>query len=521
MQLIFSDMARHLCPIYSQVVLHPAGRTALPAAPALQDPTQKTLGKPSGDLMVETEHLFSGRIGFILGRRGKGYSNTEVDQLLGMEAMATGSQPINSRTQHMLHQFAVGGADQHTMQRMCSFEYLERYFYHVMRTKTINLGDQLYANSGELPAKYKSGGVLAAATNKLNSVNAKDFITAVADAEKGTKPDDADFLNKIEKSGIFASDDGPFLRGRTLDTYLAPYRRNRQKASLGIGDRAAFEAFEAALKNIGALDWTPDGIVLSKLDSGAGSDRLADDVIDARDGQLYNVTIGGPAVTSSWTGDPMMEVLPLDKVFIVIVGDVWTGKTRAEVDTIWSEDATERDKRTDPSKLYEKKFEKEIKADDRPENDQFVASGRGAQPVQDNQTITNFRVKRLTSSQMVTYSAYVQGSDRSRLGLKIGAEGGEYILGGWCIGTVLDSAVARAMPDGMSFVGSVKRARSSHAANLLVDIKWCSADELYRKYMNRGSTGSSAMKTAGTLRSRYDMRRRPIDPFNQPKTARP
>ena len=513
---------------YARVVLHPAGRTALPAPPDKQDPKRTTLGKPGGDLMVETEHLFSGRIGFILGRRAKAYSNSGVDQLLGMEAMATGTQPINSRTQQMLHQFAVGGVDQHTMQRMCSFEYLERYFYHVLRTKAIDLGDRLYANSGELPAKYKSAGVLAAVANKLNNVDAEAVIKAMAKAETGAEPaagtPAAVGAAAVNGSGIFASDDGPFLRGRTLDTYLAPYRRNQQKASLGIGNRAAFEAFEAALKNIGALEWSPDGIVLSKLDSGAGSDRLADDAIDARDGQLYNVTIGGPAVTSSWTGDPMMEVLPLDKVFIVIVGDVWTGKKATDtttpangIDKVWEEDAAGTTK-------YADAFQAHIKADDRDATKKFDISGtRGATVATPpaNQTITNFRVKKMTSSQMVTYSAYVPGSDRSRLGLKIGKDGGEYILGGWCIGTVLDSAAARAMPDGMSLVGSVKRARSSHAANVLVDIKWCSADELYHKYMNRGSEASGTEKPAGTLRSRYDMRRRPLDPFNKPKSARP
>ena len=504
---------------YARVVLHPAGRTALPAAPDKQDPKQKTLGKPSGDLMVETEHLFSGRIGFILGRRAETYSDTGVDRLLGMEAAATGAQPINSRTQHMLHQFAVGGVDQHTMQRMCSFEYLERYFYHVLRTKTIDLAAPLYTGAAKLPAKYKSAPALAG--QAMNDVNAKTVITDIANAEKGTKPDDTEVLDKIVKSGIFASDDGPFLRGRTLDTDLAPYRRNRQKASLGIGDRAAFEAFETALKNIGALDWAPDGIVLSKLDSGAGSDRLADDAIDARDGQLYNVTIGGPAVTSSWTGDPKMEVLPLDKVFIVIVGDVWTGKNAADVTDaksiakVWADAG-------DDQKKYEVAFKTHIEDDDRDAGARFDASNgiRGAtvDTPPTEQTITNFRVMKVTSSQLVSYSAYVPGSDNSRLGLKIGKNGGEYILGGWCIGTVLDSAAARAMPDGMSLVGSVKRARSNHAANVLVDIKWCSADELYRKYMNRGSLGSADAKTTGTLRSRYDMRRRPLDPFNRPKT---
>jgi hypothetical protein len=254
--------------IHPQVVLHPAGRTALPAPPDKQNPNKTTLGKPGGDLMVETEHLFSGRIGFILGRRAKAYSNTGVDQLLGMEAMATGAQPINSRTQQMLHQFAVGGVDQHTMQRMCSFEYLERYFYHVLRTKAIDLGGQIYADVNDLPAKYKSAGAsLADAAQTFNNLDAEAVITAIATAETGAAPAagtaTAVAAAAVKGSGIFASDDGPFLRGRTLDTYLAPYRRNRQKASLGIGNRAAFEAFEAALKNIGALDWSPDGIVLS------------------------------------------------------------------------------------------------------------------------------------------------------------------------------------------------------------------------------------------------------------------
>ena len=45
--------------------------------------------------------------------------------------------------------------------------------------------------------------------------------------------------------------------------------------------------FEQRMKDAGLFDWAPDGIVLSKLDSGAGGDRLGDDAIDSRDGQLW------------------------------------------------------------------------------------------------------------------------------------------------------------------------------------------------------------------------------------------
>ena len=508
---------------YARVVMHPAGRTALPAAPEKQDPTQTTLGKPNSNVMIEVEQLYSGRLGFILGRRAVEYENSGLNNVLGMEArQSLSTQPINSRTQQMLYQFAVGGADQHTMQRMCSFEYLERYFYHVLRAKSINLSNPMYTNQDLVPAKYASG-ALAVVNKPFNNIDGQAVIVAIQAVEKGTRPIDA-LGNAVDltpfiNSGIFANDDGPFLRGKSVDTTVANYRRNHQSSSLGIADRLAFEAFERELKNAGALDWVPDGIVLSKLDSG-GSDRLADDETDARDGQLYNVTIGGPAITSTWTGDPTMEVLPLDKLYIVLVGDVWNGFNKVDIDKVWEAD-------TNLTKPYGKAFIDSILInDDRDATQAFQANGTRSATFNGTgnpakQTITNIRVMKMTSSKMVSYSQYIpQRPDKSRLGLRIGRNGGEYILGGWCIGTILDSAAARAMPDSMNLVGSVKRARSAHANNVLVDIKWNSADDLYRKYMNRGSTGNAQHATSGTLRSRYDMRRRAIDPYNKPATKR-
>ena len=516
---------------YARVVLHPSGRTALPAPQNLQDPSQLTLGKPGGDIIVETEFLYSGRIGFILGRRGKKYQEAGIDKLLGMEAMESNLTVINSRTANRLQMFATGGVDQHTMQRMCSLEYLQRYFYHVLRKKTIDLSTQLFPNASDVPIKYRAVSTqLRAADQTLNNVDGDALITGIGTAAKATLPDLA-VRAKVEKSGIFAGDDGPFLRGKTIDSSLSAYKKNYQKGSMGIGDRVAFEQLEFMLRNIGAMDWMPDGIVLSKLDSG-GNDRLADDDIDARDGQLYNITIGGPAITSSWTGDPKLEVLPLDKLYIVLVGDVWTGLDAAGLQAVWDEDDAFLTSPKVPlapgvfPRSYKTQFETHIdKDDDRDPKDKtkgtrfnsFATPPTSAQ----GQTITNIRVERMTSSQMVSYSEYVPGNTtKSRLGLKIGKKGGEYILGGWCIGTVIDSAASRAIPNGMSLVGAVKRSRSAHAANLLVDIKWHSGDDLYKRYMNTPSLGTAKEQTSGLLRSRYDMRIRPRDPFNAPATSR-
>ena len=65
--------------------------------------------------------------------------------------------------------------------------------------------------------------------------------------------------------------------------------------------------------------------MLSKFDN-MPLDKLEDQRIDARDGALYNVCIQGPALTTTWTGDPSMEVLPMDKVFVVVVADLIIGK---------------------------------------------------------------------------------------------------------------------------------------------------------------------------------------------------
>lgn len=512
-----NDRGSNITIPYARVCFHPAGRTALGPiegdATKTADHLNATLGKPNGNLIVETELLYSGRIAFILGRRGKDY-DAGVASTVGFDAMNTfGATPgnlVHSRQAGFLAQFAVGGSDMNTAQRLCSFEYLQRYFHHVLRTKVVEIGDRkIFADKGALVAKgHRSFQLLANATldaTKLTSVKTATLLDDVKAKYKGTE--DATLKGAAPDSGLFLYDNGPFLRGKCLDHRLYKLREgsSNKKTSLALGDNFAFEELQRLIAATGACDWTPDGVVLSKLSQG---DKLLDDELDSRDGQLYNVTVSGPAVSSSWTGDYHREVMPLDKVFVVIVADVWHG-----VNNTGTGSAKEyKDKRGFDIQGTDYAAYKNAKAAAAAANN--LSGGRDAGKIgplvtADDKTaaITNMRVRLVTSSEMVNCSAMKPGKDNtttvdptSRMGLMIsgndlGNDGvSEYIIGGWCIGTVIDSAASRAVPDSMSMFGGVKRAKSSMSCNVSVNVKWWSADKMYRAYMNRD----------GKNRARYD-----------------
>jgi len=123
---------------------------------------------------------------------------------------------------------------------------------------------------------------------------------------------------------------GPFLRGFMVDVNRpAPVK---QPNSLGegldvarnMGDLLAFAGLNCKLKLMNLFDWSPDGLVLSKLESPAG-DEQGSAALDARSAQLFNVAVQGPAISTSWTSDlrdHKLQVQPLDKVFVCLVADL-------------------------------------------------------------------------------------------------------------------------------------------------------------------------------------------------------
>jgi hypothetical protein len=401
--------------------------------------------------MGETDTLYSGRLAFIFGSR----SNAQPDAGVNL------TPPIHSRQARLLSQLAIGGSDVNTSQRLCSFEYLQRYFHEHLRTRVIDI-----TNGNDVPADMKA---------KLER-------NVPGDPKK-----EADHA-LIITGGIKTDDDGPFLCGKVRDrrpvavtTKQGRSTSAESKMSTGVKDTMLFQYLEHLLMNAGVFDWTPDGIVDSKLSQG---DRLLDDELDSRDGELYNVTVGGPAVSSSWAGDYNREVMPLDKVFVVLVADVWHGLAK--------EDAVSRYNTTmggwNTAKAYKGAKDTAMKDPDSPNRDKHI--------------LTNMRVRLVTSCEMINHSFKKVNKDNtdtvdptSRMGLMKSKIVSEYIIGGWCVGTVMDTAASRAISTGMNLMGAVKRPRTSFACNVNVNVKWWSADKLYRSYMN----------VQGLVRARYDI----------------
>ena len=532
--------------------------------------------------ITETEDMRATKIGFILGRRTVGtggsaimpkergpndesyeYGNEDYSYFLsgtdGVNGVVTVGQDPNGAALHGW--LAPGMSGTERFQKMCSLEFLQGYFATVLRNKRISLsglgtpsgadmvdpvnGEKFRKHSGynaEFVASFANSraGVARAAASTITDV--PDFAPMLGEDGSDLKKSGDPLLGGlVRKQGVFVRDDGPFLRGKGITNSMlngtiggmptsgvfgkqqAAYRVSRN-----LGDEIAFDLLDKAMEEAGLTDWRPDGIVLSK---GANdpSDQLSDEFFEARDGQLYNMRIQGPAHTTTWTGDPAMEVLPGDKVFIVIVADVWfnTDKLTGGLADVqkwldtpsganWNKYAEARDK-------Y---FKDELLTQDRLAAFQAEAKKvfRGAS---EKSVLTNFRVITTTSSQMINYSPLKwtnsddpsdpskrrQAVDRSpenetvtliqgasRMGLRLGELGGEYIIGAWQIGTVLDSAASRAVMPGGSFTG-VRTAPNTMAHNIYVNIGWWSADRLWRTYMN----------VEGTVKPRY------IKSVDQPK----
>ena len=469
----------------ARVVTPPASQTQL--GPTKATPTDGSVFRgPLQNMVVETQGLFTGRVAFVLGRRGQSYDESTANTT-GINSSIQQNVPLRQR--NALANFAKGGADVNVIQRMCGFEYLERYFHHVLRKKVIELGkaDDLFpGDATKLPHVLKKNKPDLRGYTTTN-VDGQALLRAIYFKATGKNAIEAAVFPKLaslEKSGIFLADDGPFLRGKTLERAIGKIggsAHTPKNVAGSIGDDIAFSRLGQLIAAAGAMDWTPDGICHSKLSQG---DTLLDEELDSRDGSLYNITIGGPAIATSWCGNKYGEVLPLDKLFVVIVADVWDGREIAN--NPWAAVAAantyeqEKDaantaaRTTDQRKAY------------------FDATDKKA-------LITNMRLRLTTSSEMISHSALKPGKTNqtagdvdptSRMGLRLCGDGGvsEYIIGGWCMGTVLDSAASRASVDGNVMSGTVKRSRIDSAPNLNVKVEFWSADKMYRSFMNAHSS---------------------------------
>ena len=522
-----------------------------------------------------------GFVGRPLGNEYDGLDSGELAWIMGRSSGQGGEGTYITRTAHAGMGFGVD-----RMQRLASQFYMENYFRAMFGEQVINLANinmndpMLVKMSSELKmyGKYLAGASVLGSVDIPYLVNGLFRTGAPIQLEYGG----VNSANPIETvppvrgggakegfaSGLLVVEKGPFLRGKINDCsavdmlapeleYTITQGARKHTVPRNLGDRLAFDALYSNMRRLGMFDWTPDGLILSKLESPSG-EPLSSAELDARQAQLFNVAIQGPAITKTWTGNPEMHAMPLDKVFVVIVADISTAVVNdqtkgygaiGELSDAWNaylayetakpgdkkaafdnfskalEDANNKFTSTNPDGDYvaavksffdaskalgsntdstKQENLKTALADARTKMNEFfgdvtevqldeacfgLKAGRlGAS----SSSMTNFRLMRCTSSFLINNSAAVFGAEGGalkggRCGLKLGKKDavhtGEYIIGGWCVGTVLDSAASR------SVIGSqVRTAPSSMAMNINVNVEWWSGDDLYRRYMDVDGT---------------------------------
>jgi len=503
---------------------------------------QDDLGKTV--VRKETEDLRATSLAFILGIRGN--NNKPPRPLLQGNEAASGIPGHNVAYQPAI---MPGMAGTERFQQLCSIEYLHEYFKQVLAGKTIDLG-QTYADATRgMQTLLKTTGPVNAYTSAKSeasgagipaggpghpSIDDASTLMSIPDLgrQMGLEGSDA---NRAAPNyqGIFARDFGPFLKGKGSTTELVnctrdnlpqlfnpnqpddgmKYTTQPYHVSRNFGDDLAFALLDGKLLENGITDWRPDGIVLSKGVNDP-SDQLSNEYLEARDGQLFNIRIQGPAIGTTWTGDRSLEVLPNDKVFVLVVADViFDAKSATKYNASVQAAADGRGGRERDSVTMASLLEKGIETTDDVRDYHVLRAKHLAEPLDEeafqakqfeafkgngeNTVLANFRVMVSTSAQMINHSTYntkgnkqsdVHGKRRrliggSRMSLTLSNDMGEYVVGGWQIGSVMDTAASRgSMPQGANL--GIRSSPNSAAMNINVNVSWFSADRLCRSFNN-------------------------------------
>ena len=483
-------------------------RNALFAPTYTSDGRTKT-GYGVNKLITETEDLRPYTLAFILGLRSSTADPAGTTRGYGVPGRILSKNPgdggdvYNGSSVAFQPVIMPGMVGTERFQQLCSLEYLNAYFYNVLRGKTISLAEDLEDVFNTLVNSDRSTGVVGAVLsasrgpagpgnpgglggNTLLNVNDMAAAMGLPNSDAANAPD--------VLGGIFARDFGPFLKGKggksnlvnctlkNLPQVVGGKQVQPYSVSRNLGDDVAFAMLESLLAQKGVSDWRPDGLVLSKGVNDP-SDKLSDEMLEARDGQLYNIRVQGPAVGTTWTGEKSMATLPMDRCFIVIVADVWFNRSWPTVDN-----TTELD-------TYNDEREAALKRGLDTGRFKTAQLKTFTGTTKEQTTLCNFRVMASTSSQMVNFSKFVKDaplnsygpttklSAGSRMGLQLCDDFGEYVVGAWQIGNVMDNSASRAaMPQGSNI--GVRTAPNSSALNVNVNIGYWSPDRLHRSFSN-------------------------------------
>jgi len=439
----------------------------------------------------EYDGLDVGRVGFILGKR--------ILTSTGLNALNEPQQKSNTNARYP--SFHATGVDR--MQSMCSFEYLFCYFSKTLDTRQINLKSVTTGDGAKkIMMRIKPFDEKATpppATQDLTDIG--DSVSQIVDVEDKADDDKLEKLTgvfpnvyKMDKNeikqGLVINGKSPFLHAYGVMPRQIMRKRTADNSgrliSRYLGDETAIALLEDAMLNNGLFDYTPDGVVLSKLAN--GPDGAADAEFDVRDAQLFNVGVQGPCITSQWCRNPRLAVMPLDKVFILIVADLW-----------WNGAPDNKNTRPRAIDGDGNEYGPELSSTAALQSNRFgdLNVGQYGNEVNANEgdgaTLTNFRIMRSTSTHMTNDSYPILGKggnklkEHSRMGLQWGVKGAEVVIGGWCIGTVLDSAASRTVGHNMMANSNP----TNMAINIDVHVEWWSGHKLHQHYFdNEGQIAS-------------------------------
>lgn len=437
--------ARHnsgsnICVPYARVVsaLQKGDEVGLYALPTLRDKDHhdyRAPGRPCKLAVHENEGLSVGNIAFV---RGKG-ATREEDTSSGGVAIRKGplkltelGEDATDRPPRSASAFSSGMTGHDTLSRMCDLEYLSRFFEC-----------QHYSTVITLPSEAKLG--------------PSPFLTTPVDTSDGTK--------------------------------LGDWAKKRY-------DDEVWTQLYNAMDRAGLFTWRPDGIVKGKDHTGVAEE---DAEFDRRLHQLFNVAVQGPAVTTDLCNRAELACLPNDRVFVLIKCDVVSSDTKEgegekEKTSVDIEEARRRykEQRQTINNTVDRIAVLRSRTSQKTDPDGEL-NGLLTPATSGKRHLENFRVVLTTSAQLMRDSGMRQngagphfcrgGDTRCRLGMGKSPQRAEYVLGGWSLGKVLDSAATR------PFTGMPMRAVStphSAAVNVYVHVKWWSGGELHAAFHNEG-----------------------------------
>lgn len=241
-----------------------------------------------------------------------------------------------------------------------------------------------------------------------------------------------------------------------------------------------FRKLTMRMNSAGLLTWKPDGIVVGK----DHVDEQMDDTFDDRLGQLLNIAIQGPGTTTSYCNDSNLLCLPNDVVFVLLVCDLADGQYGEGDVRNPSLEAAKR-KARDYAATMSDEVNKNARAQAGLDGYREAVLGllRGDD---DSAWLRNFRVMLSTSSHMLRRSGFSPGAGNTKDfdGDRLGLRPDQYVVGGWSIGHVLDSAATR------PYTGMYNPTQDplTSSLNVFVCVKWWDGGRLHNAfYTSRGS----------------------------------